>query len=195
MKLLRQLLFYFLFNFGELFQSDRVQKVETNLDKIIVISLFAAWISWVGTASWRSVGWSTAASWGHTSTGGEESLSKYFLNFVRIFFSVNMAGVVVWTSWLQRTIQTAQHIHGLQERSEDPCLSSSLTILFQMEDFERDWCWRFGRSVLWGDQGSVSWGVFLQTRGQVHVQVTIQVTVIEDRKGQILQNCKIFIRC
>ena len=42
-----------------------------------------------------------------------------------------MAGVVVWTSWLQRTIQTAQHIHGLQERlaiqlyiihTHDPCL-------------------------------------------------------------------------
>ena len=47
-----------------------------------------------------------------------------------------MAGVVVWTSWLQRTIQTAQYIHGLQERAEDPCPYSSLTILFQMEDFK-----------------------------------------------------------
>ena len=34
-----------------------------------------------------------------------------------------MAGVVVWTSWLQRTIQTAQHIHGLQERSVRRSLS------------------------------------------------------------------------
>ena len=30
--------------------------------------------------------------------------------------SANIDNVVVWTSWLQRTIQTAQHIQGPQER-------------------------------------------------------------------------------
>lgn len=52
---------------------------------------------------------------------------KYFLLFIfdiellvrklgSYINSANIDNVVVWTSWLQRTIQTAQHIQGPQER-------------------------------------------------------------------------------
>ena len=82
--------------------------------------------------------------------GGDSDLTdageEYSKRLAAYINDLNIENVFIWTSWLKRTIQTAQYIRGTQERSELLSLSNfnltSTTVFLQMEDFKRDRCWR-----------------------------------------------------
>ena len=57
--------------------------------------------------------------------GGDSDLTvageDYSKRLAAYINDLKIDNVFVWTSWLKRTIQTAQHIRGTQERSEQLC--------------------------------------------------------------------------
>ena len=78
--------------------------------------------------------------------GGDSDLTvageEYSRRLAAYINDLNIDNVFVWTSWLKRTIQTAQYIKGTQERFVERRKCSLQSVFLQMEDFKRDRCWR-----------------------------------------------------